>query len=67
MRVENIAVTGVNWAEYRDRDPEWVQRVQAELFDMVADGKMRAVQAVYTMTKWSMPAELSSTVKSREK
>ena len=48
--LKNIAVTGVNWAEYRDRDPDWVQRVQAEIFDMVADGKLRVpVQAVYPM------------------
>ena len=48
--LKNIAVTGVNWAEYRDRDPDWVQRVQAELFDMIADGKIHVpVQAVYPM------------------
>lgn len=48
--LKNIAVTGVNWAEYRDRDPDWVRRVQAELFDMVAAGKLRVpVQAVYPM------------------
>ncbi|MEX2453459.1 MAG: NADPH:quinone oxidoreductase family protein [Rhodospirillaceae bacterium] len=48
--LKNIAVTGVNWAEYRDRDPDWVQRVQAELFEMVAAGRLRIpVQAVYPM------------------
>ena len=48
--LKNIAVTGVNWAEYRDRDPAWVQRVQAELFDMIAAGKIHVpVQAVYPM------------------
>lgn len=48
--LKNIAVTGVNWAEYRDRDPDWVQRVQAELFDMIADDKIHVpVQAVYPM------------------
>lgn len=48
--LKNIAVTGVNWAEYRDRDPDWVQRVQAELFDMVAAGQLHIpVQAVYPM------------------
>ena len=39
--LKNIAVTGVNWAEYRNRHPNWVQRVQAELFAMVLDGKLR--------------------------
>jgi NADPH2:quinone reductase len=50
--LKNIAVTGVNWAEYRDRDPDWVQRVQAEIFDMVGEGKLHVpVQAVYPMDK----------------
>lgn len=48
--LKNIAVTGVNWAEYRDRDPEWVQRVQTEIFEMVSAGKLHVpVQAVFPM------------------
>lgn len=48
--LKNIAVTGVNWAEYRDRDPGWVQRVQAEIFDLLAEGKLHVpVQASYPM------------------
>ncbi len=51
--LKNIAVTGVNWAEYRDRDPDWVQRVQAELFEMVADGRIKVpVQAVFPMERF---------------
>jgi NADPH2:quinone reductase len=51
--LKNIAVTGVNWAEYRDRDPDWVQRVQAELFEMVADGRITVpVQAVFPMARF---------------
>ena len=50
--LKNIAVTGVNCSEYRDRDPEWVQRVQAEIFDMVSAGKLHVpVQAVFPMEK----------------
>ncbi|PPR11730.1 MAG: Quinone oxidoreductase 1 [Alphaproteobacteria bacterium MarineAlpha11_Bin1] len=50
--LKNIAVTGVNWAEYRDRDADWVQRVQAELFDMVAAGQISVpVQEVFPMDK----------------
>jgi NADPH2:quinone reductase len=50
--LKNIAVTGVNWAEYRDRDPEWVQRVQTEIFDMVSAGTLHVpVQAVFPMEK----------------
>ena len=45
-----IAVTGVNWAAYRDRDPEWVRRVQAELFDLHGEGRIAIpVQAVHPM------------------
>ena len=48
--LKNISVTGVNWAEYRDRDPDWVQRVQTEIFEMVLAGKLHVpVQAVYPM------------------
>ncbi|MEE2997981.1 MAG: NADPH:quinone oxidoreductase family protein [Pseudomonadota bacterium] len=48
--LKNISVSGVNWAEYRDRDPDWVQRVQAELFDMIAGGQIKVpVQAVFPM------------------
>tara|TARA_R110002126_G_scaffold47096_19_gene132013 strand:+ start:508 stop:1497 length:990 start_codon:yes stop_codon:yes gene_type:complete len=50
--LKNIAVTGVNWAEYRDRDPAWVQRVQTEIFEMVSAGKLNVpVQAVFPMDR----------------
>ena len=50
--LKNIAITGVNWAEYRDRDPNWVQRVQSEIFDMVADRTLKVpVQSVHPMEK----------------
>ena len=46
-----ISVTGVNWAAYRDRDPEWVRRVQRELFDLHGEGKIVIpVQTVLPMT-----------------
>lgn len=48
--LKNVAVTGLNWAEYRDREPERVRRVQAELFDLVAAGKLRMpVQEVFPL------------------
>jgi NADPH2:quinone reductase len=50
--LKNIAVTGVNRMEYLDRDPERVQRVQAEIFDMVSAGTLHVpVQAVFPMEK----------------
>ena len=48
--LKNIAVTGLNWAEYREREPERVRRVQAELFDLVAAGKLRMpIQEVFPL------------------
>ena len=48
-----ISVTGVNWAAYRDRDPEWVRRVQRELFDLHGEGRIAIpVQAVLPMTEY---------------
>ena len=48
-----ISVTGVNWAAYRDRDPEWVQRVQRELFDLHGEGRIAIpVQAVLPMADY---------------
>jgi NADPH:quinone reductase len=50
--LKNIAVTGVNWAEYRDRDPAWVQKVQTEIFEMVSAGQLKVpVQAVFPMDR----------------
>ena len=48
-----IAVTGVNWAAYRDRDPGWVRRVQDELFDLHRAGRIAIpVQASFPMTDY---------------
>jgi NADPH:quinone reductase len=41
LLVKNISVIGLQWADYRDRDPEWVQRVQAELYALYAAGKLK--------------------------
>lgn len=41
LLVKNIAVTGLQWSDYRDRDPAWVRRVQNELFDLYKIGKIK--------------------------
>ena len=52
LLLKNIAVTGVNWAANRDRDPARVRRVQAELFGMLAARQLRMpVQASYPMAE----------------
>ncbi|MBL8570244.1 MAG: NADPH:quinone oxidoreductase family protein [Phreatobacter sp.] len=38
--VKHIAVTGIHWSDYLQRMPDRVREVQAELFDMVAQGRI---------------------------
>ena len=41
LLVKNISVVGLQWSDYRERDPEWVRRVQDELYALYAGGKLR--------------------------
>ncbi len=41
LLVKNITAAGLQWSDYRDRDPAWVRRVQDELFALYAAGKLR--------------------------
>lgn len=41
LLVKNIAVSGLQWSDYRDRRPEWVARVQHELFALYEAGRLR--------------------------
>jgi NADPH:quinone reductase len=41
LLVKNISVIGLQWADYRERDPEWVQRVQTELYALYEQGKLK--------------------------
>jgi len=40
LLVKNIAVSGLQWSDYREREPQWVGRVQAEIFDLYLQGKL---------------------------
>jgi NADPH2:quinone reductase len=40
LLLKNIEVTGLQWSDYRDRTPEWVVKVQQELFDLHVAGKI---------------------------
>ncbi len=40
LLVKNISVSGLQWSDYRERDPAWVSRVQAEIFALWQDGKL---------------------------
>lgn len=40
LLVKNIAVSGLQWSDYRDREPAWVRRVQQEIFALWSQGKL---------------------------
>ncbi|MGE0752864.1 MAG: NADPH:quinone oxidoreductase family protein [Variibacter sp.] len=41
LLVKNIAATGLQWSDYRDREPERVAAAQREIFDFYAAGKFK--------------------------
>ncbi|MBX9840801.1 MAG: NADPH:quinone oxidoreductase family protein [Xanthobacteraceae bacterium] len=40
LLVKNIEVSGLQWSDYRDRTPDWVRRVQEEIFALSVAGKL---------------------------
>ena len=54
LLVKNIAVTGLQWSDYRERRPEWVARVQQELFALYEAGKLRThICARYPLSEFA--------------
>ncbi|MDO8876742.1 MAG: NADPH:quinone oxidoreductase family protein [Pseudolabrys sp.] len=43
LLVKNIEVSGLQWSDYRDRTPDWVRRVQEEIFALHIEGKLNPV------------------------
>jgi NADPH:quinone reductase len=41
LLLKNIAVSGLQWSDYRERDPAWVARVQEEIFALYSAGKLK--------------------------
>ncbi len=41
LLLKNIAATGLQWSDYREREPVWVQRVQADLYALWTEGKLK--------------------------
>jgi NADPH2:quinone reductase len=61
--VKNISIIGLQSSDYRDREPEKVQRVQQELFDLYVRGKLRPhVMARYPLSAYR---EALATVRDR--
>jgi NADPH2:quinone reductase len=49
--VKNISIIGLQSSDYRDREPEKVQRVQQELFELYAQGRLKPhVMARYPLS-----------------
>jgi len=64
LLVKNIALLGLQYSAYRDRQPEKVQRVQRELFDWYVAGKIRPhVMKAYPLAQYR---EALRVVKDRE-
>jgi NADPH2:quinone reductase len=41
LLVRNISASGLQWSDYRERDPAWVRRVQTELFSLYEASRLR--------------------------
>lgn len=41
LLVKNITVSGLQWSDYRDREPDWVARVQTEILQLWAEGRIK--------------------------
>ena len=41
LLVKSLAVSGLQWSDYRERMPEWVRCVQMELFELYVKGAIR--------------------------
>jgi len=53
LLVKNISLVGLQVSDYRDRAPDRMRRVQAELFDLYASGKIRPhVMASFPLASW---------------
>lgn len=50
LLVKNISLIGLQWSDYRDREPEKVRLVQQQLFKLYEEGKLKPhVMAAYPM------------------
>lgn len=53
LLVKNIAVTGLQWSDYRDRDAAWTRRAQQAIYDYCQQGTLRPhVQAAYVLEQF---------------
>ena len=54
LLLKNIAVIGLQWSDYRDRDPQAVARAQAQLFDLYVKKKLKPeITATYPLERFA--------------
>jgi len=62
LLVKNISASGLQWSDYRDRDPAWVRRVQLELFGIYEAGKLHPqVMRTFPMEEFAAALHLVAT------
>jgi NADPH2:quinone reductase len=68
LLVKNIAVSGLQWSDYRDRAPDQVRRAQAEIYDLWRDGKVKPqICASFPLERFAEALELVRAGKARGK
>jgi NADPH2:quinone reductase len=54
LLVKNISVIGLQWSDYRDRDPDSVAAAQRQIFDLYLDKKLRPeITATYPLVRFA--------------
>jgi NADPH2:quinone reductase len=68
LLVKNIAVAGLQWSDYRDRQPEKVREVQQRIYDLHAKGLLRPqITEVLPLDRFAEPLRVLADGKGRGK
>lgn len=68
LLVKNIAVSGLQWSDYRERDPAWVARVQDELFAHYSAGRLNPhISKTFALSEFSKALDLLKAGKAQGK
>lgn len=68
LLVKNIAVSGLQWSDYRDRQPEKVREVQRVLYELHAKGALRPhIVEVLPLARFSEPLRILANGKAKGK
>lgn len=68
LLVKNIAVSGLQWSDYRDRQPEKVKQVQEHLYELHAKGALRPqITEILPLERFAEPLRVMANGKGRGK